>query len=81
VERFVAEARRTFDNQERYALYAQMEEILFGPDGDVPLLPIYWYTFVQLEDEAIKDTFGISQTGQIDLRDVVEGDGAADGEV
>jgi oligopeptide transport system substrate-binding protein len=77
----VAEARRTFDNQERYELYAQMEEILFGPDGDVPLLPIYWYTFVQLEDEAIKDTFGISQTGQIDLRGVVEGDRAADGEV
>ena len=77
----VAEARRTFDNAERYELYGQIEELLFGPDGDVPILPIYWYTFVQLEDEAIKDTFGISQTGQIDLRGVVEGDRPADEDV
>jgi ABC-type oligopeptide transport system substrate-binding subunit len=77
----VEQARRTADDAERYELYGRLERILFGPDGDVPILPIYWYTFVQLEDPAIKDTFGISQTGQIDLRGVVEGDGGSDEDV
>jgi oligopeptide transport system substrate-binding protein len=69
----VTEARKTFDDADRYELYGRMEQLLFGAKGDVPIVPIYWYTFVQLEDESIKDTFGISQTGQIDLRGVVEG--------
>jgi ABC-type oligopeptide transport system substrate-binding subunit len=77
----VEQARRTADNAERYELYGRLEQILFGPDGDVPIMPIYWYTFTQLEDPAIKDTFGISQTGQIDLRGVVEGDGGGNEDV
>jgi oligopeptide transport system substrate-binding protein len=73
----VDEARSTPDEQERFEIYGQLEEMLFGPEGAVPVLPIYWNTYVQLEDESIKDTFGISQLGQIDLRGVAEG-GAGD---
>jgi ABC-type oligopeptide transport system substrate-binding subunit len=80
-DRLVEEARQTPDDAARYELYNQMEETLFGPDGDVPLLPIYWYTFVQLEDESIQDTFNINLLSQIDLTEVVEGEGSGgDGE-
>jgi ABC-type oligopeptide transport system substrate-binding subunit len=78
-DQLVEQARQTPDDAERYELYRQMEEILFGPDGDVPLIPIYWYTFVQLEDESIKDTFNTNLLDQIDLTKVVE-EGADDGE-
>jgi oligopeptide transport system substrate-binding protein len=79
-DQLVEEARRTPDNAERYELYNQLEEILFGPEGDVPFLPIYWYTFVQLEDEAIQDTFNTNLLDQIDLTAVVEDDGGGEGD-
>jgi ABC-type oligopeptide transport system substrate-binding subunit len=77
-DQLVDQARATPDNAERYELYGQMEELLFGPDGEMPVLPIYWYTFNHLENASIIDTFGINQLGQIDLRDVVEGDTGGD---
>ena len=72
----VAEARNTPDDAERFELYAQMEQILFGPDGDVPIIPIYFYTNVSLQNESIKDTFNQDLLDQIDLTKVVEGDGS-----
>jgi ABC-type oligopeptide transport system substrate-binding subunit len=72
----VAEARNTPDDAERFDLYAQMEQILFGPDGDVPIIPIYFYTNVSLQNESIKDTFNQDLLDQIDLTKVVEGDGS-----
>ena len=33
------------DQQKRYDLYKQAESLLTGPDGDMPIAPIYWYTF------------------------------------
>ena len=72
----VAQARNTPDDTERYDLYAQMEQIMFGPDGDVPLIPIYFYTNVSLQKESIKDTFSQDLLDQIDLTKVVEGDGS-----
>ena len=33
------------DAAKRYALYQQAESILTGPNGDMPVAPIYWYTF------------------------------------
>jgi oligopeptide transport system substrate-binding protein len=33
------------DAAKRYALYQQAEAILTGPNGDMPVAPIYWYTF------------------------------------
>jgi len=79
-DNLVEQARATPDDAERYELYKQMEEVLFGPDGDVPLAPIYWYTYVQLENTAIKDTFETNLLDQIDLTKVVEGDASAEEE-
>jgi oligopeptide transport system substrate-binding protein len=70
-DRLLEEARATEDNEDRYELYAQMEEILFGEDADMPVVPIYWYTFTHLERPSIQETFNINPTSQIDLR-VVE---------
>ena len=75
----VQQARSTPDEDQRYDLYRQLEEILFGPEGDVPFAPIYWYTFVQLERESIQDTFNINLLSQIDLTEVVE-TGGGDGD-
>ncbi len=66
----VEEARSTPDNDERYQLYAQMEERLFGEDGQVPMAPIYWYTYVTLERPSIQDTFNLNLLNQIDLTPV-----------
>ena len=34
-------------------LYGEAEQILFGENGDVPVLPIYFYTYVALERENV----------------------------
>jgi oligopeptide transport system substrate-binding protein len=67
----IEEARNTEDNDARYELYADAEEILFGEDGDMPVLPIYFYTYNTLEDESVKDTFEVNLLDQIDLTKVV----------
>ena len=51
----IEEARTTTDNDARYALYGEAEEIMFGQDGEMPLIPIYFYTFVNLEKEPVAD--------------------------
>ena len=73
-DRLVEQARNTPDDAERWDLYGQMEEIMFGPDGAVPTIPIYWYTYVTLESESIQDTFNLNPLDQIDLTLVTEGD-------
>jgi hypothetical protein len=45
----------------------------------VPVAPIYWYTYTQLEKESIKSSFEINLLDQIDLTQVVEGE-ESDGE-
>ena len=40
----INEARATPDDEARYELYRQAEELLFSEDGDFPIIPIYWYT-------------------------------------
>jgi oligopeptide transport system substrate-binding protein len=69
-DRLVEEARATADEGERYELYAQMEEIMFGEDAAMPLIPIYFYTATHLERPSIQETFNINPTSQIDLRPV-----------
>ncbi len=67
----VAQARQTPDDTARYEIYAQLEEKLFGQDGALPIIPIYWYTFPNLEKLSVKDTFNISPLDQFDLTKVV----------
>jgi oligopeptide transport system substrate-binding protein len=69
-DRLVTRARQTQDNQQRYELYAQLEQMLFGPDGAVPFIPIYWYTYTALERESVKDSFEINLLNQVDLTQV-----------
>jgi oligopeptide transport system substrate-binding protein len=67
----IEEARGTEDNDARYELYGQAEDILFGEDGDMPVLPIYFYTYVALERENIKETYETNLLDQVDLTQVV----------
>ncbi|HSK16028.1 MAG TPA: peptide ABC transporter substrate-binding protein [Gaiellaceae bacterium] len=67
----VDQARAEEDDDARHELYAQMEEIMFGEDGEMPITPIMWYTYPNLETDAIRDTFFISSLDQIDFTKVV----------
>ena len=40
----IEKARNTVDNDARYELYGEAEDILFGENGDMPIMPIYFYT-------------------------------------
>jgi ABC-type oligopeptide transport system substrate-binding subunit len=71
LDSLVAKARATADDAERYELYGQIEEILLGEDGAVPIAPIYWYTYTNLERESVKGTFHINPLDQFDLSKVV----------
>ena len=76
-DKLVEQARKTADNGERYGVYKQLEDKLVGKDGAMPIVPIYWYTFVQLERTSIKDSLNISPLGLTDYSKVVETDGSS----
>jgi ABC-type oligopeptide transport system substrate-binding subunit len=67
----IEEARGTEDNDARYELYGQAEELLWGEDGDLPVSPIYFYTYTNLERENIKESFSVNLLNQTDLTTVV----------
>ena len=67
----VEQARQTPDDTARYEIYAQLEQKLVGADGGMPLTPIYWYTYPNLEKLSIKDSFTVNLLNQIDLTKVV----------
>jgi oligopeptide transport system substrate-binding protein len=67
----IEEARQTPDNDARYELYAQAEEILGGEDGEMPIMPIYWYTYTHLERPTVQDTYNLNLLDQVDLTAVV----------
>jgi oligopeptide transport system substrate-binding protein len=63
----VEQARRTRDDAKRYELYNQMEDILVGQNGELPITPIYWYTNNSLVNESIRDTFAINPQTFVDF--------------
>ena len=63
----IEEARQTPDNDARYELYAQAEDILGGEDGEMPIMPIYWYTYTQLERPTVQDSYNLNLLDQVDL--------------
>ena len=67
----IEEARQTPDNDARYELYAEAEEILGGEDGEMPIMPIYWYTYTQLERPTVQDSYNLNLLDQVDLTQVV----------
>jgi ABC-type oligopeptide transport system substrate-binding subunit len=66
----VAKARQTPDNAARYKIYAELEKKLFGPNGAMPILPIYWYTTIQQERPNLQDSFNVNLLTQFDLTKV-----------
>jgi oligopeptide transport system substrate-binding protein len=70
-DRLIAQARNTPDNATRYEVYRQAEAMLTGPQGVMPIAPIYWGTYTNLERESVKDTFEINPLDQFDLSKVV----------
>ena len=67
----IEKARSTPDNDARYELYAQAEEILGGENGDMPIMPIYYYTYTAQESESVKESFEYNLLNQADLTKVV----------
>ena len=74
-DKLVEKARSTQDNDARYEIYHQLEEKLLGEDGAVPVAPIYFYTYVQLERPTVKDSVDINLLDQTDLTKVVVTEG------
>ena len=66
----VAKARNTPDNAARYEIYKQLEQKLTGQDGALPIIPLWYTTYPNLERETVKDTFSINLLDQVDLTKV-----------
>jgi oligopeptide transport system substrate-binding protein len=67
----VEEARATIDDDARFEIYRQLEGIMFDEAGEVPFSPIMWYTYANLEQDSVRDTFFINPLDQIDFTKVV----------
>ena len=67
----IEEARTTEDNDARYELYGEAEDILFGENGDMPVIPIYYYTTTAQERESVKESVEFNLLTQLDLTKVV----------
>jgi ABC-type transport system substrate-binding protein len=55
----VARAGTLHDPDLRHRLYRGIERAMFGPSGDMPLIPLYWGRNVSLVNKRIRDTFRI----------------------
>jgi oligopeptide transport system substrate-binding protein len=74
-DKLVEDARRTQDNDARYEIYHQLEEKLLGENGAVPVAPIYFYTYVQLERPTVQGSYDLNLLDQTDLTKVVVNEG------
>jgi oligopeptide transport system substrate-binding protein len=70
-DRLIDKARGTPNDEARYELYRRAEAMLTGPQGAMPIAPIYWYTYTNLERASVRDTFNINPLDQFDLSKVV----------
>jgi oligopeptide transport system substrate-binding protein len=71
----VEQAKGEEDDNARFDLYRQLEGIMFDEDGELPVTPIMWYTYPNLENDAVRDTLFISPLDQIDFTKVVVQEG------
>ncbi len=74
-DKVITEARATPDNDARYQLYRQAEDILLGPDGQVPFIPLYYGVYTNLENASVRDTLNINLLDQTDWTKVVKQEG------
>jgi oligopeptide transport system substrate-binding protein len=68
-DNLLKQATQTSSQSERYKLYAQAEQILTGKNGDMPIAPIYWYTFAYQVASNVHG-WNTSPMDTIDLRSV-----------
>jgi oligopeptide transport system substrate-binding protein len=57
------------DQSQRYQYYQQAEQILTGKNGDMPIAPIYWYTYANLQKSYVQG-YKINPMDEIDLAQV-----------
>jgi oligopeptide transport system substrate-binding protein len=69
-DRLLDRALITRNAPQRWRLYSQLEARLTGADGAFPVIPVYWWTWTNLERESIGKTFNVSPFGAIDLAKV-----------
>jgi oligopeptide transport system substrate-binding protein len=69
-DRMLADARATPEDEERYEKYADLEAILVGEEGELPIVPIYWYTNTTLVNESLRDSFSLNPQGFIEFMDL-----------
>jgi ABC-type oligopeptide transport system substrate-binding subunit len=68
----MTKATNTPDAAKRYLVYQQMENLISGPNGDMPLMPIYWYTQSALVRQSVKG-FSLNPQTQADYTKVSMG--------
>jgi oligopeptide transport system substrate-binding protein len=66
----VARARTLQENQRRYRLYGTIEKVLFGSNGALPIVPVFWQVNVSLVGPRIRDTFRIDPQTSIRFADI-----------
>ncbi|MDQ4082333.1 MAG: ABC transporter substrate-binding protein, partial [Actinomycetota bacterium] len=66
-DRLIARARRERSAIARGELYARAEDMLTGARGAMPVIPVYWRTYSNLEALAVRDSFAVNPLGQIDF--------------
>jgi oligopeptide transport system substrate-binding protein len=66
----VNQATKTPDFDKRVLLYQKAESILTGPNGDLPIMPIYWYTLTETIHKNKVKGFFQEPTGGYDLTKV-----------
>jgi oligopeptide transport system substrate-binding protein len=54
-DRLVEQAERTPDDAARHRIYAQAEEILTGPNGDLPYIPTHWDSIPTMRKTFVKN--------------------------
>lgn len=72
-DRLLDDARRERDAERRAALAARAEELVFGEDGRVPAVVVFWPAYTNLESLSVAESFTIDPLGQIDLAAVEPG--------
>lgn len=65
----VTKAAGTADDDARYALYQKAESILTGPNGLLPIMPIYWYVYHSLVKPYVQG-YGSDLTDRVDYTKV-----------
>jgi oligopeptide transport system substrate-binding protein len=56
-DRLLDKATKTPNAAKRYRIYQQMENMLTGPSGQLPIMPIYWYVYTALVKDYVRGFF------------------------